>query len=117
MKMLCHIDDIAEGDSRGFLKNDVGHDVFFIVKQAGQLYAWRNACPHVSGAPMAWRKDAYMDAKQQHIACHAHGALFEPVTGMCIQGPCLGKALEKVPLYVDQAGMVSIRITDINSLY
>ncbi|WP_111638242.1 Rieske (2Fe-2S) protein [Marinomonas shanghaiensis] len=116
-KVLCHIDDIDEGTTKGFLENNAGQDLLFIVKVKGQLFAWRNACPHVSGAPMAWRKDAYMDAKRQHVACHAHGALFEPDTGMCIQGPCLGKALESIPVYVNQAGMVSIRVTDISLLY
>lgn len=47
---------------------------------------------------MAWRKDAYLNGKRTHIACHAHGALFEIETGICIQGPCLGKALEAVKL-------------------
>jgi nitrite reductase/ring-hydroxylating ferredoxin subunit len=113
-KVLCHIDEIEEGATRGFLENDAGHDLFFVVKLDGRLFAWRNACPHVAGAPMAWRKDAYMDAKKQHVACHAHGALFEPDTGLCIQGPCLGQSLAKVPVHVDQAGMVSVLITDIN---
>ncbi|NLQ18279.1 Rieske 2Fe-2S domain-containing protein [Marinomonas sp. M1K-6] len=113
-KALCHIDDIDEGATKGFLENAAGHDLFFVVKKDGQLFAWRNACPHVNGAPMAWRKDAYMDAKKQHVACHAHGALFEPTTGLCIQGPCLGKALEKIPIHISQAGVVSIQVTNVN---
>ncbi|WP_417527969.1 Rieske (2Fe-2S) protein [Marinomonas shanghaiensis] len=113
-KVLCHIDDIDEGTTKGFLANDAGQDLLFIVKVKGQIFAWRNACPHVLGAPMAWRKDAYMDAKKQHVACHAHGALFEPDSGLCIQGPCLGKTLEKVPVYINHMGMVSILLTDIH---
>lgn len=113
-KVLCHIDDIEEGASKGFLENDAGHDLFFIVKKEGEIYAWRNACPHVEGAPMAWRKDTYMDAKKVHVACHAHGALFESKTGLCVQGPCLGKALEKMPIRIDAKGVVSILLTDIH---
>ncbi|WP_063331302.1 Rieske (2Fe-2S) protein [Marinomonas sp. TW1] len=113
--VLCHVNDIEEGASKGFLENDAGHDLFFVVKQEGQLYAWRNACPHVDGAPMAWRKDAYMDAQKIHVTCHAHGALFEPKTGLCIQGPCLGQRLEKIPLHVSEAGEVSILFADIHS--
>ena len=110
---LCHIDDIEEGASKGFLGDESGSDLLFIVKQDGQLFGWRNACPHVSGAPMAWRKDAYMNSQQTFISCHAHGALFEPNTGLCVQGPCLGKSLKPVPVYVNQAGKVSILSTDI----
>lgn len=101
-KWLCQLSDIEEGQSKGFFLNDDGNDQIFIVKHAGQVYGWKNACPHIDGAPMAWRKDAYMDASKQYIACHAHGALFEPVSGFCIQGPCKGKRLEKVITEIDQ---------------
>ncbi|WP_421854348.1 Rieske (2Fe-2S) protein [Marinomonas sp.] len=110
---LCHIDDIEEGASKGFLDDESGSDLLFIVKQEGQLFGWRNACPHVDGAAMAWRKDAYMNSQQTFISCHAHGALFEAKTGLCVQGPCLGKRLKPVPVSVDQAGNVSILLTDI----
>lgn len=113
-QVLCHIDDIEEGASKGFLKNDDGNDALFIVKKNGELFAWRNACPHVEGAPMAWRKDAYMDAKKTHVACHAHGALFEPKTGLCVQGPCIGKKLEKVDVRINHTGDVSILLADIS---
>ena len=43
-----------------------------------------------------------------HIACHAHGAWFEIDTGACVQGPCLGKRLTRVPLVVDDAGAVRL---------
>ncbi|NVK72338.1 MAG: Rieske (2Fe-2S) protein [Oceanospirillaceae bacterium] len=111
---LCHIDDLKESETKGFLENEAGQDLLFVVKFKGAFYGWRNACPHVNDAPMAWRKDAYMDAKKQHIACHAHGALFEADTGLCIQGPCLGKALNKIPIYVDPNGMISVLLKDIN---
>jgi|TARA_R110000868_G_scaffold149921_1_gene372726 nitrite reductase/ring-hydroxylating ferredoxin subunit len=87
---------VAEGQSRGFDPLQLGCDSLFVVRRAGQLYGWRNACPHINGAPMAWRKDAYLDAAGRYIACHAHGALFEPDTGMCIQGPCVGQQLQPV---------------------
>jgi len=99
---------------KAFLEKRGRQDLLFVVKFNDEFYGWRNACPHVNNAPMAWRKDAYMDAKKQHVACHAHGALFEPDSGLCIQGPCLGKTLEKVPVYVNSMGMVSILLTDIN---
>lgn len=112
--VLCHIDDLKEGETKGFLENEAGQDVLFVVKHNGELHGWRNACPHVDGAPMAWRKDAYMDGKKQFVACHAHGALFEPDTGLCIQGPCLGKKLEKIQVRINQAGEAEISLTNIN---
>lgn len=115
--VVCHVDDIEEGASKGFLENEAGQDLFFIVKIAGRLYGWRNACPHINGAPMAWRKDAYMNVKKTHVTCHAHGALFEPTTGLCIQGPCLGQALEEVVVRINSAGVVSILLFDDEQKY
>jgi nitrite reductase/ring-hydroxylating ferredoxin subunit len=34
-----------------------------------------------------------MDSEAVFIRCATHGALFEPQTGLCIQGPCRGESL------------------------
>lgn len=106
--VLCNKSDLPEGESRGFDIDDNGQDSLFIVRVKGKAYGWKNACPHIDGAPMAWRKDAYMNAKKTHIACHAHGALFELETGVCIQGPCLGKRLQAVELIEHENGQIMI---------
>lgn len=109
---IGRLDDFEEGQSVGFLENEEGQDTFFVIKAQGQLFAWLNACPHVNGAPMAWRKNAYMNGSKTHIVCHAHGALFEPTTGLCIQGPCRGQFLSEVNVLVDQAGEASVRLVN-----
>ena len=103
---LCQAAEIAEGRARGFDLKDRGQDTVFVVRSHGVLRAWRNACPHIDGAPMAWRKDAYMSADGSRIVCHAHGAEFLPDTGLCVRGPCLGKRLSPVPIAVDGSGDV-----------
>ncbi len=55
---------------------------------------------------MAWRTDGYLDGSGDYLACHAHGALFEIETGVCVRGPCLGRRLTAVPLRIDAAGNV-----------
>lgn len=45
-----------------------------------------DARPH-QGTPMAWRKDAYLDAAGERIVCAAHGAQFEIDSGLCTLGP------------------------------
>ncbi|TPQ35599.1 (2Fe-2S)-binding protein [Bradyrhizobium guangdongense] len=97
-------DEIGEGQSRGLDPQECGEDTMFVVRWGGVLRAWRNACPHVDGAPMAWRKDAYLNADGSRIVCHAHGAEFLPDSGMCVQGPCVGKRLTAVPIVIDEHG-------------
>lgn len=119
---LAASSDIADGQSRGFdprparldrsANNRSGgdSDVMFVVRHQGQLYGWLNSCPHIPGSPMAWRKDAYLNASGSHVCCHAHGALFEPDTGLCVQGPCQGRHLTAVPGLYEEAGEIRLRI-------
>ncbi len=105
---LCHVSDLTEGEARGFWPDEDGQDRFFIVRHQEQLHAWRNACPHVQGAPMAWKRHAYLSPDGQQVMCHAHGARFEPDTGLCVHGPCQGQRLVRVPLRVDEVGLVRL---------
>jgi nitrite reductase/ring-hydroxylating ferredoxin subunit len=34
------------------------------------------------------------------LQCHAHGALFEKHTGLCIAGPCVDDSLRRLPVTV-----------------
>jgi nitrite reductase/ring-hydroxylating ferredoxin subunit len=84
--------------ARGFDPHGTGSDRMFVVRSGGRLYGWRDACPHYGDTPMAWRKDAYLNAEGSRIVCSAHGALFLPDTGECTRGPCLGQNLFPVAL-------------------
>jgi nitrite reductase/ring-hydroxylating ferredoxin subunit len=103
---LCRLDEITDGGARGFDPQGDGRDTLFVVRRGARLYAYRDACPHVSGAPMAWRKDAYLNGDRSRIVCSAHGAQFDIATGLCTLGPCLGLSLARVALSVDGGGGV-----------
>lgn len=106
---LCHVDELPEGGSRGFDPLGRGQDSLLVVRRGGRLHAYADACPH-HGTPMAWRKDAYLDAGGTHIVCAAHGALFEIDTGVCTLGPCLGDRLTPVALTVNDRGEVHLAL-------
>jgi nitrite reductase/ring-hydroxylating ferredoxin subunit len=106
--LLTRIDEIADGDSRGFDPTGSGRDTLFVVRQGNALHAYRNACPHIDGAPMAWRKDAYLSGDRQHIVCHAHGARFDIASGVCVLGPCEGQALTPVTLQIHSSGEIEL---------
>lgn len=95
---LCHAAELAEGQSRGFDPWHEGHDTVLLVRHKGQVYGWRDACPHHGGTPMAWRKDAYLNADRNRIVCAAHGAQFDIASGACTLGPCMGQSLQSVAI-------------------
>lgn len=100
---LCLAREIAEGAARGFDLDGEGADTIFLVRVAGAIAGWRNLCPH-EGAAMALRRDVYLNAAGTRIICHAHGAEFDPRTGLCLQGPCVGRRLTSAKLEQDETG-------------
>lgn len=106
--MLCHLSDLSDGQARGFEVLGLRAKVI-VLRQGMAVHGWRDLCPHYAGGtPMAWKRDAYLNGARTHIACHAHGAWFEIDTGVCVQGPCLGKRLTRVPLIVDDTGAIHL---------
>jgi nitrite reductase/ring-hydroxylating ferredoxin subunit len=103
---LCRLRELPDGESRGFDPFDKGRDTMLVVRQGSCVYAYSDSCPHIDGAPMAWRKDAYLNGDRSRIVCSAHGAQFDIATGACTLGPCLGQSLTRVPLMVDDDGKV-----------
>jgi nitrite reductase/ring-hydroxylating ferredoxin subunit len=105
---LCHLQDLPDGSSRGFDPTGSGRDTVLLVRQGAQVFAYRDACPHVQAAAMAWRKDRYLNAAGTRIVCHAHGAEFDIATGVCTLGPALGLALTPVAVATQPDGTVCL---------
>ena len=103
---LCRVDELVEGAARGFAIMGAACDTMFVVRRNDKLKAWSNSCPHITGAPLAWRKDAYLSADGKTIVCYGHGAVFDIETGACTHGPCVGQALAPVGLEQDRDGLL-----------
>jgi len=89
---ICDINELEEGQSRGFDINDIE---FFIIKSNNEIKAYRNHCPHL-GVPLNWQEDDFLSLDNSHIQCATHGALFTLDKGQCIAGPCIGQALQSL---------------------
>ena len=100
---LCRLDEIEPGRARGFDPLGSGRDTVFALRTADGPRVWADRCPHL-GTPLPWRKDAYLNAAGSRVVCAAHGALFEPDSGLCVQGPCAGQHLLPVAFEVDAQG-------------
>lgn len=99
--------ELAEGHVRGFDPEGSGQDTLFVLRHHGRLHAWANTCPHL-GVPMAWRRHAHLNAAGTHVQCHAHGALFDKASGLCVQGPCQGQSLQRRELQIGDDGQVRV---------
>ena len=100
---LCRLDQIDDPGSRGFEDID-GKEPFFVVRQGDAVFAYRNFCPHY-GAPLDWKPHAFLSYHKDQILCSMHGALFNVDDGVCIDGPCPGKALTSIKVTVRDRGI------------
>lgn len=105
-RMLCRLDEIPDGDARGFDPAGAGRDTLFIVRQGGRLHGWYDRCPHEGATPLPWRRHGYLNKQQTRIVCFAHGAQFEIASGVCVLGPCLGERLDPASLEINAQGEV-----------
>ncbi len=108
---LCRLDEIPEPGSRGFELGGGARAVpIFVVRAAGRVAAYRNACPH-TGGPLDWVTDRFLSRDKRHILCATHGALFRIEDGACLAGPCAGESLLPVPVEVAN-GVVTVTEPD-----
>ncbi|HTN10673.1 MAG TPA: Rieske (2Fe-2S) protein [Acetobacteraceae bacterium] len=97
---LCRIDDLPDGESRGFAPPAGGFIGLFAVRRGEAVHVYVNSCPHL-GLPLDWAPDRFLTTDRRHIICSSHGAEFEIATGQCLRGPCLGDCLEAVMIRVE----------------
>jgi nitrite reductase/ring-hydroxylating ferredoxin subunit len=98
-RALCPAAEIGEGAARGFPAPPGRFTGLFAVRKGGEIRVYVNSCPHI-GLPLEPLPDRFLDTRKQVIICSAHGARFRIEDGVCVTGPCIGEALEAVPVRV-----------------
>ncbi|MBV6416360.1 MAG: hypothetical protein CMLOHMNK_00902 [Steroidobacteraceae bacterium] len=104
-RVLCELSGIPEGGAREF---SIGAGDWplrgFLVRTREGVRAYVNRCPH-AGHALNLRPDRFLTRDGSLILCTSHGALFEKSTGLCVAGPCAGRALTAIAVEV-AAGLV-----------
>ena len=67
----------------------------FVIRHSEKAHAYLNRCAHLF-LELDWDTGEFFDHDGEFIVCANHGALFEPDTGLCINGPCYGMSLTKI---------------------
>jgi nitrite reductase/ring-hydroxylating ferredoxin subunit len=78
----------------------------FVVNVPGGVRAYVNRCPH-RALSLNLLPDRFLSADGTVIVCCMHGAIFEKSSGLCVAGPCAGRALKALPVVVS-AGIVML---------
>ncbi|WP_419898347.1 Rieske (2Fe-2S) protein [Roseomonas sp. USHLN139] len=104
-RLLCRLEDIVDGQSKGFPGPDGSFIGLFAVRQGEAVHVFVNSCPHI-GVPLDMVPDRFLDGRGRMIVCAVHGACFRIQDGFCTTGPCAGDSLEQVPARIDGQGRV-----------
>ena len=95
---LCKQQDLTEDKARGFTIGQKPENLeLLLVKKDGQIYAYKNHCPHL-GITLNWQEDEFLSLEKTHIECSTHGALFNLGDGHCIAGPCIRQDLQPLTI-------------------
>jgi len=109
LQKVCRLSDLPEGSSRGFtLHYSAACEDIFLVHHQGRITAYRNSCPH-TGGPLDWVPDRFLNLDGDLIQCATHDALFRIEDGVCIAGPCAGRALTALQVEI-RNDEVSVRL-------
>lgn len=99
-EFLCELRELNGLKSKTVFSKLYQKNIILILDRS-KIYAWLDACPHYPQAtPLSWKTGQYLSKDEKFIQCFAHGALFNLKTGLCEQGPCMGKKLSKIPLVI-----------------
>jgi nitrite reductase/ring-hydroxylating ferredoxin subunit len=100
-KLVARVGELAHGASKKFkIRRGDFETEALLVNYQGRLFAYLNRCPHV-GISLDWVDNQFFTVDHRYLMCANHGAVFEPPTGECVWGPCVGAALQKLEVEIE----------------
>jgi len=100
-KLVGSVGEIEHGKSKKFtLRRGQRELEALLVNFEGKHFAYINRCPH-TGITLDWVNNQFFSSDNRYLMCATHGAVFEPPTGECIWGPCVGLSLQSVPVEIE----------------
>jgi nitrite reductase/ring-hydroxylating ferredoxin subunit len=76
----------------------------FVAWVEGEVVAYENVCRHLP-LSLDYGDGRFFTPDGKQIVCHTHGAVYEPLSGLCVAGPCAGASLKKLPVEVDNGAV------------
>ena len=108
-KLVGAVGELERGTSKKFTMRRGGRDFeALLVNYEGNHFAYVNRCPH-TGITLDWVNNQFFSSDNRYLMCATHGAVFEPPSGECIWGPCVGLSLQSLPLEIDE-GQIFARL-------
>lgn len=98
---LAKTAELAPGVTRAFTYKDadgIRRDGF-VANFDGNFVAFENVCRHIP-VTLDYADGRFFTTDGRHFICQTHGATYEPLTGVCVRGPCTGASLKPLTIEV-----------------
>src|ERR1043165_4048052 len=94
------LNDLGEKQSLKvkFPRGGLSRDRFAALFQ-GEVILYENVCRHLP-LTIDYGDNQFFTGDGKEIVCKTHGAIYDPLTGLCTSGPCQGASLFKIPFEV-----------------
>ena len=69
----------------------------FLVFINGEVRCYENVCRHIP-ISLDFGDGRFLNPAGTHVICQTHGATYDPLSGECVAGPCVGAFLKKLPI-------------------
>lgn len=97
---LCLVDDIEDGGALGVQAKVNGVDLPLVAVRIGDdVWVYVNSCPHFS-VVLDFQPGVFCTYSGARLMCAHHSAMFRFEDGLCTEGPCKGRSLEKIPTLI-----------------
>ncbi len=101
-RVIARVEEVAPGSVRKFWLICEKYRIdAFLINYQGSFHAYVNRCRHMS-TPLDFVRYQFFAPDGRHLICLTHGALYDPDTGLCTDGPCRGLALYRLPVLVSE---------------
>lgn len=105
-RVIVRVEEMAPGSVKKFwlICQKYRLDCFLINYQ-GKYHAYINRCRHMT-TPLDFVRYQFFTEDGKQLICLTHGAIYQPETGLCVDGPCKGLSLYRLPVLVDQGDVL-----------
>ena len=101
-RVIAKVDELSPGTVRKFWLICQKYRLDgFLINDRGSFHAYVNRCRHMP-TPLDFVQDELVSDDGRFLRCYTHGALYEFSTGLCIDGPCKGDSLFRLPVRIDR---------------
>jgi len=101
LQRLVSVAELPPGRTKTFIYKDadgIKRDGF-VANFDGRFVAYENRCRHLP-LTLDYADNRFFTTDGRHFICQTHGATYEPLTGLCIRGPCPGASLQPLAIKV-----------------